>query len=93
MSRAIAAIALVVAAAAAVAAPAPRPHDDPRPVLTRATAPLAHSNSRDGRAVLTASGLRPGDRRAGEVTIRNEGAAGGLALVTAPAGRSPGTCG
>jgi hypothetical protein len=86
VTRLLVALALLAVAVAAVAAPGPRPNDDPRPVLARASAPLAHSNSRDGHAVLTASGLQPGDRRSGEVTIRNEGGAGGLALVTHASG-------
>lgn len=85
--RAGAAAAIVAAAGAAVAMPTDgaRP---PRPILTGLTAPLAHSNSRDGRAVLTAADLKPGDRRSGEVTITNRGYAGALYLVASGA-RTP----
>lgn len=42
--------------------------------ITRASAPLAHSNSRDGRAILTVASMSPGERRTGEVVIRAGGA-------------------
>jgi hypothetical protein len=79
--RLLAAVAILLGAATAIALPAKRPDDSPRPVLAKTTAPLAHSNSRDGRAVLTAANLKPGDHRTGEVTITNEGHEGALYLV------------
>lgn len=72
--------------AAATALPAGDAPVKPRPVLTRATTPLAHSNSHDGRAILTVSGMRPGDQRSGTVAIRNQGGAGGLAMVARAGG-------
>ena len=83
---ACAATALLATAAGAIALPERAGPGAPRPVLARATAPLAHSNSRDGRAILTVDGMRPGDRRDGEVTIRNEGGAGPIALSTRAGG-------
>ncbi len=78
--------ALLATAGAAAALPDRDGTGSPRPVLARVTAPLAHSNSRDGHAILSADGLRPGDRRSGEVTLRNHGGPGQLALVTRAAG-------
>jgi spore coat-associated protein N len=81
--RAVVLAALLLAiGGAAVALPARTRERPPRLALARATAPLLHSNSRDGRAILTATGLRPGERRSGEVTIRNEGGGGDIALAT-----------
>jgi spore coat-associated protein N len=80
VTRPLVALGLLATGVVAAAAPGPSGDDAPRPVLVKATAPLAHSNSHDGRAILTVAGMRPGDRRSGEVTIRNEGGAGGLAL-------------
>ena len=79
--RATVAAAVLAAAAAAIAVPGEDPRRSPQPVLAKTTAPLAHSNSRDGRAVLTAANLKPGERRSGEVTITNEGHQGALYLV------------
>ena len=88
MIRAIALAAVLAAiAAAAVAMPGRPDSRPPRLAVARTTAPLAHSNSRDGRAILVADDLRPGDHRSGEVTIRNEGGAGGIALATRVSGR------
>jgi hypothetical protein len=76
------AAALLVVAATAVALPAPQDGRPPSLAVERTTTLLAHSNSRAGRAILSAADLKPGDRRSGEVTIRNEGGAGALALAT-----------
>ena len=80
------AAAMLALAATAVALPAPRDTRPPRLAVERTSAPLAHSNSRAGRAILTAADMKPGERRSGEVTIRNEGGAGSLALATHASG-------
>jgi hypothetical protein len=90
VARATAAAAILAAAGVAVALPPADRPQGPAPALTRATAPLAHANSRSGQAVLTAANLKPGDTRAGEVTIANHGHAGALYLVAHPADDSPG---
>jgi hypothetical protein len=77
----VAAAAILVAAGTAIALPGGGTGRGARPVLAKATAPLVHGNSADGRAVLTADRLKPGDRRSGEVTISNEGHEGALYLV------------
>jgi hypothetical protein len=82
VARLAAAGAVIVAAAAAIAAPGKERPRSPQPLVAKVTAPLAHSKARDGRAVLTAANLKPGERRTGAVTIRNEGHAGALYLVT-----------
>jgi hypothetical protein len=79
--RLAAAAAVMAAAAAAIAVPGKDQESTPQPLLARVTAPLAHSNSRDGQAILTAANLKPGEQRSGEVTIKNEGHAGALYLV------------
>jgi hypothetical protein len=81
IARATVAAGVLAAAATAIAVPSQDPRRSPEPVLARTSAPLAHSNSRDGQAVLTASNLKPGERRSGEVTITNEGHPGALYLV------------
>ena len=86
MTRVPVALALLGVAGVAAAAPVSSRPDGPRVVLERASAPLSHSNSRDGRAILTATGLQPGDARAGQVTIRNGGGSGHLALTTRSSG-------
>jgi hypothetical protein len=80
-ARLAAAAAVMAAAAAAVAVPGKDRPQSPQPLLAKVTAPLAHSNPRDGRAVLTAANLKPGERRSGEVSIKNEGDPGALYLV------------
>jgi hypothetical protein len=80
-ARLAASAAVMAVAGAAIALPGKDAAQSPEPVLARVTAPLAHSNSRDGQAILTAANLRPGEQRTGEVTIKNEGHAGVLYLV------------
>lgn len=91
--RLAAAAAIVAAAGAAIAVPDGPPGRGPVAVLTAASGPLAHSNSRAGQAILTAGGLQPGDERSGRVTIRNEGQQGALYLVAHAPQDSPGVAG
>ena len=79
--RLIAAVAVLVGAWAAIALPSTKPDTGARPLLARATAPLAHSNSRAAQAILTAANLKPGERRTGRVTVVNRGHSGELYLV------------
>jgi spore coat-associated protein N len=81
VGRLAAAGAVMAAATAAIAVPGEDRAQSPQPLLAKVTAPLAHSNARDGQAVLTAANLKPGERRSGEVTIRNVGHAGAIYLV------------
>jgi hypothetical protein len=91
--RVAVAAAILAAAAAAVALPGSDRARSPQPLLARATAPLAHSNTADGRAVLTAANLKPGDERTGQVTIGNEGHEGVLYLVARPPVDTPAASG
>jgi spore coat-associated protein N len=77
---------LLVLAGAAVALPERADRRPPRLALARVTSPLVHSNSRDGQAILVANGMLPGQRRSGEVTIRNHGGGGEIALATTARG-------
>ena len=90
--RVAVAAAILAAAAAAIAVPG-GVQRSPQPVLARTTAPLAHSNSSDGRAILTATNLAPGERRTGQVTITNEGHRGALYLVANGPRDTPGASG
>jgi hypothetical protein len=90
VTRLLAAFAVVGAAWVAVATPDVAPEGGARPVLLRASAPLAHSNSREGQAILTAANLKPGERRAGRVTVVNRGHAGHLYLVARRPARDSG---
>jgi len=54
-----------------------------RASVSSVTGPLV-ANELEGSAVLDANRLRPGDARAGEVTIANAGDAGGLFVLSAP---------
>lgn len=79
-------LAALAAAGVAVALPDERKPDGPAILLTKATAPLAHSNSQDGAAILTATNMKPGDMRQGEVVVVNRASAGDIHLVgTVPA--------
>jgi hypothetical protein len=61
---------------------ASRAGDAPRIAAADATGPLI-ANDREGTAVLAAGALAPGETTAGEVTIRNAGAAAGIFTLTA----------
>jgi spore coat-associated protein N len=43
------------------------------PSSTFSSGTLSHTNSKDGSAILTASGMKPGDSASGSVTITNTG--------------------
>jgi hypothetical protein len=77
----VAMAALVVVAGAAIGVPRDDRAAPPDLVLSRITAPLAHGNSHDGQAILTAENMAPGDRRRGAVTITNRGHDGAFYLV------------
>jgi hypothetical protein len=91
--RVTAAAALVVAGGAAVGVPRDERAPAPELVLSRITAPLAHGNSHDGRAILTAENIAPGDRRRGAVTITNRGHDGAFYLVADGPRDRPGRAG
>lgn len=58
-----------------------------RPASARAAAvsgSFSHSNSRDGQAILNASGMRPGSRVTGDVTIANTGDLAGAFRLARP---------
>jgi spore coat-associated protein N len=74
MGRPLIITALAVALLAAAAREGERPAS---PVVELASGTLSQSNSRNGAAILTATGLKPGDSRSGEVTIANTGELGG----------------
>ncbi|MEA2479086.1 MAG: hypothetical protein QOJ07_1008 [Thermoleophilaceae bacterium] len=80
-SRALGAVCLLIAAGSAVALPGDRPQRGPAPLLAGTSSPLVHANSRAGEAILTASDVKPGDTRTGEVEIANRGGAGGVHLI------------
>jgi len=58
-----------------------------RPAGARAaavTGSFSHSNSRDGQAILSASGMRPGTQVSGDVTIANDGDLAGAFRLSRP---------
>lgn len=75
------------AAALAVAGRLPLSLRSERPASARAAAvsgSLSHSNSRDGQAILSASGMRPGSQVSGDVTIANDGDIAGAFRLSRP---------
>ena len=64
-------------AAFGLAVAAPRDPDGPRTRLLAASGPIVIANSKDGQAVFSATGVRPGEERAGVVQIGNDGTDGG----------------
>jgi hypothetical protein len=85
-----AALGLVLAGALA-SQPAPPPAEA-RVELVGGT--LSMSNSRDGTAILTASGMAPGDSRVGEVTVANTGdLTAAFSLAKSNLGDRPGPAG
>lgn len=93
----IALIALAVCSAVALAVRDGLPFRSAQPPRAQAAAvsgSLTQSNSRDGAAILGASGMRPGDSVAGEVTIANTGdLAGAFRVGQTPIAERPGTGG
>lgn len=88
-SRATAGLVLIVALCALTAGPkaAAPPTVDVRLV----DGSFSHSNSRNGSAILTAAGLKPGDSRAGTVAIANDGTlAGDFTLSASSFSDAPG---
>jgi hypothetical protein len=77
-------LALVVAAfAVALVDPHGSRAQTARAMAADATGALSIANSREGRAVLSATGLRPGATVTGQVTIGNDGQVGGRFAVRA----------
>ncbi len=90
----LALVALASALLAAVAIPDQRGSGDADLAVLLATGTLAHDNSRDGSAILTADGVRPGWTGQGAVAITNSGSAGSwLRLSQAAVEDLPGPAG
>lgn len=80
-------VALSTAAALAVAGGLPGSLRSKRPASASAAAvsgSFSHSNSRDGQAILNASGMSPGSQVSGEVTIANSGDLAGAFRLSRP---------
>ncbi|MGX6447512.1 TasA family protein [Patulibacter sp. S7RM1-6] len=76
--RLIATLALVLAAAGvAVGSGATFTSHTANAANTFTSGTLLHSNSKAGAALITGEGLKPGDSRTGEVTIKNTGSLAG----------------
>ena len=76
-------VALVLACLLALAAPgSPRSDDAGDLSVLLADGTLSHDNSRDGSAILSASGIWPGWSGEGDVTITNTGSAGSWLRLT-----------
>jgi Ca2+-binding RTX toxin-like protein len=76
------ALTMLVGSLAVIAVLAGRSKAAPR-LQTEATGALTVSNSLDGRAILTVSGLAPGGSASGTVTIRNSGTVPGALVLSA----------
>jgi hypothetical protein len=89
MGRLLIITGLVAALLAAAAREGERPAS---PAVELASGTLSQSNSRNGAAILTAAGLKPGASRSGEVTIANTGELGGaFALSKSGLSDAPGS--
>jgi hypothetical protein len=64
--------------------------EPPAFALTSANGALSLANSKEGTAILSGKGLRPGARVSGSVTIANTGAGTALALEVTPESETPG---
>ena len=69
----VALVLLVLAAALAVASVSLFTSSSANPENTFTAGALSHSNSKEGAAILTASGMVPGQTETGQVTIKNTG--------------------